>query len=54
MDLNGVLDLAPKLAAAVLAEDDYAARILAADLKAAHEAEQTFSPWTPWNPREAS
>jgi len=49
-DCNAVLRLAPQLAQAVLDDDWHAALILAADLKAAHEQEQTFAPWSPFQP----
>lgn len=53
MNTNATLQLAPKLAEAVLSGDEKAARILAADLKAACEEPQTFSAWTPHNQRAA-
>ena len=54
MDLPAVLKLAGPLAEAVLAKDDHASRILAADLKAAFDAPQTFKRWTPHSTGNAS
>lgn len=66
MNQNAILTLGPKLASEYLALDALIAqgapefsimqarkrcRILAADLKAAHEEKQPVTPWTPWNPR---
>ena len=48
-DSNAVAKLYPQLFQAVLADEWRRAVILAADLKAAHEQEQTFAPWTPHN-----
>lgn len=48
-DCNAVLRLAPQLAQAVLDDEWKAALILAADLKAAHQEPQKFTPWTPHN-----
>jgi hypothetical protein len=53
MNVTPVLSPAPKLAEAVLSGDEKAARILAADLKAACEEPQAFSPWSLHNQRAA-
>lgn len=53
MNVAATLSLAPKLADAVLSGDEKAARILAADVKAAHAEPNAIRPWTPFNPRNA-